>query len=112
MTTTSELVKEMQEEAKTAWLVAIAVGYHDDTRFVFSSSKNPVEELDKMVKERGFPIGLLRFEKENNAIQGSYRPFREYEQVDWVGKYLADLLDHTDTIIALSMHQEESPKSQ
>jgi len=111
MVTTSDLVKEMQAEAKTAWLVAIAVGYHDDTKFVFSSSKDPLEELNNLVKERGFPIGLLRFEKENHTVQGSYRPFREYEQVDWVGKYLADLLEHTDTIIALSMHQPESQKT-
>ena len=108
MTTTSDLIKEMQEEAKTAWLVAIAVGYHDDTRFVFSSGKDPLADLNKLVKERGFPIGLLRFEKENNTVQGSYRPFKEYAQVDWVGKYLADLLEHTDTIVALSMHQQES----
>ena len=98
----------MQEEAKTAWLVAIAVGYHDDTKFVFSSAKNPLEELNTLVKERGFPIGLLPFEKENNTVQGSYRPFKEYENADWIGKYFIDLLDHTDTIIALSMHQKES----
>jgi hypothetical protein len=108
MTKTSDLVKEMQEEAKTAWLVAIAVGYHNETKFVLSSSENPLQELDTLVKQRGFPIGLLRFEKENNTVQGSYRPFKEYESVDWVGNYLAGLLEHTDAIIGLSQHQEKS----
>lgn len=105
MRKTSDLVDEMRAEAKNAWLVAIAVGFETETKFVFSSRRHPLEELDQLVKNGGFPIGLLRFDKENSAIQGSYRPFVEYENEEWVKKYLAGLLDNTGEIIELSQDQ-------
>jgi hypothetical protein len=109
MRKTADLVQEMQEEAKTAWLVAIAVGFENETRFVFSSSKQPLEDLNKSVKTGGSPIGLLRFEKENNTIQGSYRPFDEYAKEAWVATYLAGLLENTGEIIAISQNQQNFP---
>jgi ABC-type phosphate transport system substrate-binding protein len=105
MRKTSELVNEMLTAAKKAWLVAIAVGFENETKFVFSSQMHPLEELNQLVQKGGSPIGLLRFDKENTTIQGSYRPFEEYENEEWVKKYLAGLLDHTKDIIALSQHK-------
>lgn len=112
MRKTSELVDEMRSEAKNAWLVAIAVGFETETEFVFSSRRHPLEELDQLVRKGGAPIGLLKFEKESTAVQGSYRPFAEYENEDWAKKYLAGLLEHTGEIIALSQEQTHSfPKA-
>jgi hypothetical protein len=101
MRKTSDLVNEMLTEAKKAWLVAIAVGFDNETKFVFSSQKQPLEELNRLVQKGGSPIGLLRFDKEDSTIQGSYRPFDEYEHVEWVKKYLSGLLDNTGDIIGL-----------
>lgn len=101
MRKTSDLVDEMRAEAKSAWLVAIAVGFKTETKFVFSSRRYPVEELDQLVKNGGSPIGLLRFDKENRTVQGSYRPFQEYENEDWAKQYLAGLLENTGEIIEL-----------
>jgi hypothetical protein len=109
MRKTADLVQEMQDEAKTAWLVAIAVGFENETKFVFSSGKNPLENLNKLVKLGGAPIGLLRFEKENTSVQGSYRPFGEYANEQWVTTYLAGLLENTGNIISLSMNQQNLP---
>ena len=109
MRKTADLVQEMQEEAKTAWLVAIAVGFENETKFVFSSSKQPLEDLNKSVKTGGSPVGLLRFEKENNTVQGSYRPFEEYANEAWVTTYLAGLLENTGEIIAMSQNQKNLP---
>jgi hypothetical protein len=109
MRKTADLVQEMQDEAKTAWLVAIAVGFENETKFVFSSGKNPLETLNKLVKTGGAPIGLLRFEKENTSIQGSYRPFDEYAHEQWVKTYLAGLLENTGDIISLSKYQQNLP---
>ena len=109
MRKTSELVDEMLAEAKKAWLVAIAVGFQNETKFVFSSRKHPREELDQLVKNGGSPIGLLRFDKDDKTIQGSYRPFGEYENEEWAQKYLAGLLDNTGEIIALSQNQHIFP---
>src|SRR5665647_3653766 len=74
MRKTSDLVEEMLSEAKKAWLVAIAVGFEKETKFVFSSRRHPLEELNQLVQKGGSPIGLLLFDKENSTIQGSYRP--------------------------------------
>jgi hypothetical protein len=105
MRKTSDLVNEMLTEAKKTWLVAIAVGFENETEFVFSSHMHPLEELDRLIKKGGSPIGLLRFDKENGTIQGSYRPFEEYENEEWAKKYLAGLLDHAGDIIASSQHK-------
>jgi hypothetical protein len=102
MRNTADLVNEMLDEAKRAWLVAIAVGFTDDTKFVFSSSPHAIENLNRLVKDGGFPVGLLRFDKENGLVQGSYRPFREYEKEPWAATYLAGLLENTGNIVAMS----------
>jgi hypothetical protein len=109
MRKTSDLVNEMLTEAKKVWLVAIAVGFENETKFVFSSRRHPLEELDQLVQKGGSPIGLLRFDKENSTIQGSYRPFEEYENEAWVKEYLAGLLANAGDIIALSQHKHSFP---
>lgn len=105
MRKTSDLVNEMLAEAKTAWLVAIAVGFETETLFVFSSQKQPLQELNRLVQKGGSPIGLLRFDKENADVQGSYRPFEEYADADWAKKYLAGLLADAAGIIGMSRQQ-------
>ena len=65
MRKTSDLVNEMRPEAKGAWLVAIAVGFEKETKFVFSSQKQPLGELNQLVQKGGSPIGLLRFDKDS-----------------------------------------------
>ncbi|MDP2797079.1 MAG: hypothetical protein Q8N94_06180 [Methanoregula sp.] len=92
----------MLAEAKNTFLVAIAVGFSAETKFVFSSAKSPLKDLNTLVQRGGSPIGLLRFEKEKSVIQGSYRPFFEYEKEEWAGKYLAGLLENTQDIMILS----------
>ena len=109
MRKTADLIQEMKEEAKKAWLVAIAVGFEHETKFVFSSGSRPLEDLNTLVKMGGAPIGLLRFEKENSSVQGSYRPFEEYENEPWVKDYLSGLLENTGEIIALSQQQQNLP---
>jgi hypothetical protein len=109
MRKTSDLVNEMRTEAKTTWLVAIAVGFEKETKFVFSSSTHPLEDLNKLVKNGGAPIGLLRFEKEDTTVQGSYRPFEEYGNEPWVAEYLSGLLENSEGIIVESQHQANIP---
>ena len=77
-----------------------------ETKFVFSSQKQPLAELNQLVQKGGSPIGLLRFEKENSRVQGSFRPFEEYANEEWATKYLAGLLDNTAEIVGLSQQQD------
>jgi len=109
MRKTADLVQEMKKEAINAWLVAIVVGFPNETKFAFSSSSHSLEDLNKLVQNGGSPIGLLRFDKENSSVQGSYRPFEEYENESWVKEYLADLLEHTQEIIMESQFQQNVP---
>lgn len=109
MRKTADLIEEMKAEAKKAWLVAIAVGFEHETKFVFSSGSRPLEDLNTLVKRGGAPIGLLRFEKDNSSVQGSYRPFGEYENEPWVQQYLGGLLENTGEIIAISQNQKDLP---
>jgi hypothetical protein len=106
MRKTADLVNEMLAEAKKTWLVAIAVGFEQETKFVFSSHKQPLVELNQLVQKGGSPIGLLRFDKENSSVQGSFRVFEEYENEEWAKKFLAGLLDNTGEIISLSQQQQ------
>ena len=106
MRNTSDLINEMLAEAKSAFLVAIAVGSPNETRFVFSTGNFPLKDLNTLVQLGGSPIGLLRFEKENAVIQGSFRPFIEYEKEAWAGKYLADLLENTQDILIMSQQPD------
>jgi hypothetical protein len=109
MRNTADLVNEMLAEAKTAWLVAIAVGFSDETKFVFSSARDPLGDLNRLVKEGGSPVGLLRFENERGSVQGAYRPFAEYEKEAWAGEYLAGLLNNTAEIVALGRQKASVP---
>lgn len=109
MRKTSDLVNEMLAEAKDAWLVAIAVGFEKETKFVFSSQAQPLVRLNQLVQKGGSPVGLLRFDKKDSSIQGSYRPFEEYGNEAWAKEYLAGLLEHTGDIIAMSMPEPTIP---
>jgi len=109
MRKTSDLINEMRNEAKNAWMVAIAVGFESETQFVFSSTKYPLEELNNLIKRGGSPVGLLRFDKKGTSIQGLYRPFEEYADAAWAKEYLAGLLNNTGEIVALSQNQPKSP---
>ncbi|MCX6689884.1 MAG: hypothetical protein NTZ39_09405 [Methanoregula sp.] len=109
MRKTSDLVDEMLVEAKNAWLVAIAVAFENETKFVFSSQRHPLEELNQLVQKGGSPIGLLRFDKEDSSLQGSYRPFEEYANEEWVKKYFAGLLENAGEIIDLSKKMHRFP---
>ena len=62
-----------------------------------------------LIRRGGSPIGLLRFEKENAQVQGSFRPFEEYKNEESVKKYLAGLLDNTGEIVSLSQQQQSFP---
>ncbi len=109
MRKTSDLVNEMYDEAKGARMVAIAVGFENDTQFVFNTTPHPLEKLNTLIKSGGAPVGLLRFEREGAGLQGSCCPFQEYENEAWAKEYLAGLLQNAAEIVALSQHQPVFP---
>jgi hypothetical protein len=109
MRKTADLVNEMFDEAKGARLVALAVGFENETEFVFNTTPHPLEKLNALVTRGGSPVGLLRFEREGTGLQGSYRPFEEYKDEVWAKEYLAGLLKNAEEIIVLSQHEPAFP---
>jgi hypothetical protein len=109
MRKTADLVNEMFDEAKGARLVAIAVGFEQETEFVFNTTPHPLEKLNALVQKGGSPVGLIRFAREADGLQGSYRPFEEYKDEKWAKEYLAGLLQKADEIVALSQHEPALP---
>jgi hypothetical protein len=109
MRKTSDLINEMLDESKGAWVVAIAVGFENETKFVFSSEPRPLNALNNLIKDGGYPIGLIRFDKEGEGLQGSYRPFEEYADDPWAKEYLAGLLKNAGEIVALSRRDQTFP---
>jgi len=51
MRKTSDLVDEMLKEAQEAWLVVIVVGFPTETRIVSSTSRQPLEELNRLYRK-------------------------------------------------------------
>jgi hypothetical protein len=52
--TTTKYVSELFEEARQADFAAIVVGYDQETRFVWSTSKNPAAQLEPLVSSGGW----------------------------------------------------------
>ncbi len=69
MRKTADLVNEMLSEAKTALIVAIVVGFEQETKFVFSTQKQPLRDLNDLIQKGGSPIGLLRFDREASGYR-------------------------------------------
>ena len=105
MRKTADLINEMIAGAKGAFLVAIVVGFEKETQFVFSSDIHPLDTLNRLVTKGGSAVGLLRFDRVGAEVEGSYRPFEEYGNEEWVKTYLAGLLNHPEEIIAQSGHR-------
>jgi hypothetical protein len=92
----SELIREMQEEATRHGLdvVCIAVGFDQEARFVFSSERDPQKRLEQSIDDGGEPLGFIGCRqppKGQTAIQFHIRPFDEYAGEDWVQDYLREL---------------------
>ena len=102
MRKTADLVNEMLAEAKGAWLVAIAVAFDTETKFVFHTQSRPLESLNQLVRNGGSPVGLLRFVKVNGSLQGTYRPFEEYAAAPWIKEYFEGLLANAAEIVGQS----------
>lgn len=94
---TIDLINEMEREAAEHDfdVLGIAVGFDDDTKFVFASDNDRLEKLNELVRNGGEPIGLLGFlPSESRGTAAFYsRPFEEYADQEWVRGYLNQLIE-------------------
>ncbi len=98
MRSTKDLVKELTEEATKLTMVAIAVGFDRETKFVFhrrdAEKANLLSELNALVEAGGEPIGLVSYLilEPGNACFYT-KPFPEYADESWVDGYLNSLME-------------------
>ncbi len=90
---THDLIDELDDEAQHAVLAAIAVGFPRQAAFVFAGDRNRLAALNRLVRKRGRPIGIVALHWSRSSIQFSCRPFQEYGGSDWAQRYLSDFGD-------------------
>ena len=91
--TTADLVAELHEVAADRSHPALVVGFDHRTEFVWANDPDALDVLNEHVQNGGDPLGLLtghRDEEGGTAVHA--RPLAEYEDAEWVEKYLITLL--------------------
>src|SRR5688500_7249065 len=91
--TTADLVAELHETASVHDHAALVVGFPDRTEFVWANDPDPLRSLNAHVERGGDPLGLVigqNDDKGSTAVQA--RPLAEYDEAEWVEKYLIGLL--------------------
>ena len=91
--TTADLVAELHETASVHDHAALVVGFPDRTEFVWANDPDPLRSLNAHVQSGGDPLGLVIGQNDDEgttAVQA--RPLAEYDEAEWVEKYLIGLL--------------------
>jgi len=91
--TTADLVAELHQAATDRAHAALVVGFDYRTEFVWASDPNALHVLNAHVRNGGDPLGLLTGQHDDDgATAVCARPLAEYEDEEWVEKYLITLL--------------------
>jgi hypothetical protein len=90
--TTADLVAELHEFAARNDRAALIVGFDDRTEFVWASDPNPLLLLNAHVQNGGDPLGVVTGRDHDGVTNVRARPLAEYEDAEWVEKYLIEVL--------------------
>ena len=91
--TTADLVAELQEAAEDRSHAALVVGFDHRTEFVWADDPDALHVLNAHVMNGGDPLGFVTGHQDgvgSTAVRA--RPLVEYEDEEWVEKYLITLL--------------------
>ena len=91
--TTADLVAELCETGARNDHAALVVGFDDRTEFVWASDPNPLHALNAHVRNGGDPLGVvtsLAHGEGSTSVRA--HPLVEYENAEWVEKYLIEVL--------------------
>ena len=91
--TTADLVAELHEAAVDRSHAALVVGFDHRTEFVWASDPDALHVLNAHVQNGGDPLGLVTscYDGEGSTSVRAH-PLAEYENDEWVEKYLITLL--------------------
>lgn len=91
--TTADLVAELHEAATDDRRAALIVGFDYRTEFVWANDPNALHVLNAHVRNGGDPLGLVTSDDDGEGTTSVHaRPLAEYEDAEWVEKYLISLL--------------------
>ena len=91
--TTADLVAELREVATDNARAALVVGFDDRTEFVWANDPDALHLLNAHVMNGGDPLGLVTGADDGEgATRVRAHPLAEYEEDEWVEKYLISIL--------------------
>jgi hypothetical protein len=95
MRTTSELIAELEDEAKNHWVVMMIVGFKTSTIFVRSGDENRLALLNSSMRAGGIPVGLIAADKTGNELTILTRVYPEHQEAarDRAEGFLGTLTD-------------------
>jgi hypothetical protein len=89
--TTEDLVNELREEAKGVKIAALIIGFEKETKYIFSNSLNPLDDLNALIEAGGEPVGIMCVITQKNKLNLRIRPLKEYADEEWIHTYLDKL---------------------
>ena len=91
--TTADLVAELHEAAEDRSHAALVVGFDHRTEFVWADDPDALHVLNAHVMNGGDPLGFVTGQQDGvGSTAVNARPLVEYEEAEWVEKYLITLL--------------------
>ena len=91
--TTADLVAELREVATDTARAALVIGFDDRTEFVWSNDPDALLLLNAHVMNGGDPLGLVTGSDDGDgATSVRAHPLIEYQDDEWVEKYLISIL--------------------
>jgi len=91
--TTADLVAELHEAAEDRSHAALVVGFDHRTEFVWADDPDALHVLNAHVTNGGDPLGFVTGQQDGVGSTAVHaRPLVEYEEAEWVEKYLITVL--------------------
>jgi len=92
MKTATKLIAQLDQEASKFATVGIAVGFLDQTEFVFAGQADRLDRLKRYVQLGGEPMGLVGFLK-NGSRRGDFhwKVFADHQKTGWAAGCLRNL---------------------
>jgi hypothetical protein len=91
--TTADLVAELREVASATAGAALVVGFDDRTEFVWANDPDALLVLNAHIHNGGDPLGVVTGSDDGDgATAVRAHPLIEYQDDEWVEKYLISIL--------------------
>jgi hypothetical protein len=105
--TTADLVTELEFERAKFFVVALAVGFENDSVFIFGDDADKLEKLNAAIKAGGEPVGFIGIVKDDEACTIYARTLAEYAGDQEVSLYLNQLCENVKTLLQIEIAEKK-----